>query len=100
MCADTRGDDISDSETCKYAAKRLNVNFISSVNDARKPKGCYVDFTMQGSFGRKVHYNENLNSLRTDDASPFCKTGKYKKGYVTKLLNRYTLYIKTLISLL
>ena len=87
LCEDTRGDDISDLETCKYAAKRLNEIFTSPLNDAGKPKGCYVDLTMQGSFGRKVHYNENLNSLRTDDASPICKTGKCKKGFFSKVFN-------------
>ena len=104
LCEDTRGNDISDSETCKYAAERLNENFISSLNDAGKPKGCYVDLTIQGSFGRKVYYNQNLNSLRTDNASSICKTGKCKKGFskcsIIIDISYLTNYMKELIYLL
>ena len=64
LCEDTRGSGIKDSTTCKYAAKRLNKTFISSLNDPEYPQGCFVDWKTQGGVGMEVHYNENVNSLK------------------------------------
>ena len=67
---------VTNSLTCKYAAKRLGKMFETIVNDKRYPKGCIIELT--GTLGMKAFFNENLAKQKSNWASPICTLGKYK----------------------
>ena len=78
---------VTNSLTCKYAAKRLGKMFDDSfVNDARYPKGCVIELAHQGGLGMKAFFNKNLTKQKSSWASPICTLGKYK-------IQRYNIHL-------
>ena len=57
---------MDDIETCKEAAKELNLNFVRSKNDGNWPKDCTVE-------ARDVYFNQHSTGNLKTNVNQICK---------------------------